>query len=82
MCQRVNDKTDVYSFGVVLLELITGRKPIGTTSHQGETNLITWVCFALSSTNASNLIRVPNMFVIILVKSYISFYVCDPSLCS
>jgi hypothetical protein len=25
---------------------------------------------------------VPNMFVIILVKSYISFYVCDPSLCS
>jgi serine/threonine protein kinase len=51
MCQKY-DKTDVYSFGVVLIELITGRKPIGTTRHQGETNLITWVCVALSCANA------------------------------
>lgn len=26
---KVNEKSDVYSFGVVLLELVTGRKPIG-----------------------------------------------------
>lgn len=26
---RVDEKSDVYSFGVVLLELITGRRPIG-----------------------------------------------------
>ncbi|CAA6655986.1 unnamed protein product [Spirodela intermedia] len=26
---RVDEKSDVYSFGVVLLELVTGRKPVG-----------------------------------------------------
>lgn len=26
---RVDEKSDVYSFGVVLLELLTGRKPVG-----------------------------------------------------
>jgi serine/threonine protein kinase len=26
---RVDEKSDVYSFGVVLLELITGRRPVG-----------------------------------------------------
>lgn len=26
---RVDEKSDVYSFGVVLLELITGRRPLG-----------------------------------------------------
>lgn len=26
---RIDQKSDVYSFGVVLLELITGRKPVG-----------------------------------------------------
>lgn len=26
---RVDEKSDVYSFGVVLLELLTGRRPVG-----------------------------------------------------
>lgn len=26
---KVDEKSDVYSFGVVLLEMITGRKPVG-----------------------------------------------------
>ena len=26
---KVDEKSDVYSFGVVLLELLTGRKPVG-----------------------------------------------------
>ena len=26
---KVDEKSDVYSFGVVLLELITGKKPVG-----------------------------------------------------
>jgi serine/threonine protein kinase len=65
----VHDKTDVYSFGVVLLELITGRKPMDTTRPQGETNLITWVWVVVSFANASNMICVPKMFVIMLVKS-------------
>jgi serine/threonine protein kinase len=26
---KVDEKSDVYSFGVVLLELVTGRKPVG-----------------------------------------------------
>jgi hypothetical protein len=56
MWQRVNDKTDVYSFGVVLLQLITGRKAIDTTRPLGETNLVNWVCVAVSSANASNMI--------------------------
>ncbi len=65
----MNDKTDVYSFGVVLLQLITGRKVIDTTRPQGETNLVTWVCVAVSSANASNMICVPKMFVTMLVNS-------------
>ncbi len=68
MCQRVHDKTDVYSFGVVLLELITGRKPI-ERRPEGETNLIAWVRIAVSCANASNLICVPKVCVIMLVKS-------------
>ncbi|KAI5000418.1 hypothetical protein ZWY2020_005007 [Hordeum vulgare] len=39
---KVNDRSDVFSFGVMLLELITGRKPIMTSSdHQPET-LVAW----------------------------------------
>ncbi|XP_047954427.1 putative receptor-like protein kinase At5g39000 isoform X2 [Salvia hispanica] len=35
-------RSDVYSFGVVLLELLTGRKPVGNTQTGGEPDLVTW----------------------------------------
>uniref|UniRef100_A0ACD5VLE4 Uncharacterized protein n=1 Tax=Avena sativa TaxID=4498 RepID=A0ACD5VLE4_AVESA len=39
---KVSDRSDVFSFGVMLLELITGNKPIMTSSdHQPET-LVSW----------------------------------------
>lgn len=42
MYGRVNEKTDVYSFGVVLLELITGKHPIGTIKPDRHENLVLW----------------------------------------
>ncbi|WVZ77818.1 hypothetical protein U9M48_025639 [Paspalum notatum var. saurae] len=37
---RVDEKTDVYSFGVVLLELVTGRRPLGDLGD--EIDLVHW----------------------------------------
>ncbi|KAL6629130.1 hypothetical protein ACP70R_028895 [Stipagrostis hirtigluma subsp. patula] len=37
---RVDEKTDVYSFGVVLLELVTGRRPLGDFGE--EIDLVHW----------------------------------------
>ncbi|KAL6629129.1 hypothetical protein ACP70R_028894 [Stipagrostis hirtigluma subsp. patula] len=37
---RVDEKTDVYSFGVVLLELATGRRPLGDFGE--EIDLVHW----------------------------------------
>ncbi|KAM3710874.1 hypothetical protein ACJW31_01G064600 [Castanea mollissima] len=39
---RVSDKIDVYSFGVVLLELLSGRKPIGSETLKGQKSLVKW----------------------------------------
>lgn len=38
---RVDEKSDVYSFGVVLLELITGRRPLG--GYEEGVNIVGWV---------------------------------------
>lgn len=38
---KVDEKIDVYSFGVVLLELITGKKPVGEFGHG--VNIVGWV---------------------------------------
>lgn len=40
---RVSDKIDVYSLGVVLLELLSGRKPIGSETSKGQRSLVKWV---------------------------------------
>ncbi|XP_051146723.1 protein kinase STUNTED-like isoform X2 [Andrographis paniculata] len=48
MYGKVSDKIDVYAFGVVLLELISGRKPIGigigleTTKRGFQESLVMW----------------------------------------
>ncbi|KAK6946429.1 LOW QUALITY PROTEIN: Protein kinase domain [Dillenia turbinata] len=42
MCGKVSDKIDVYSYGVVLLELISGRKPIGSEDLKGQESLVMW----------------------------------------
>ncbi|XP_015958788.1 leucine-rich repeat receptor-like serine/threonine-protein kinase BAM3 [Arachis duranensis] len=38
---RVDEKSDVYSFGVVVLELLTGRKPVGAEFGEG-VDLVQW----------------------------------------
>ncbi|KAK6916722.1 Protein kinase domain [Dillenia turbinata] len=42
MYGKVSDKIDVYSYGVVLLELISGRKPIGSEALKGKESLVMW----------------------------------------
>lgn len=38
---KVDEKSDVYSFGVVLLELLTGRRPVGDFGEEG-IDIVQW----------------------------------------
>ncbi|KAG6696282.1 hypothetical protein I3842_09G140300 [Carya illinoinensis] len=38
---KVDEKSDVYSFGVVLLELLTGRRPVGNFGEEG-LDIVQW----------------------------------------
>ncbi|KAE9596723.1 putative protein kinase RLK-Pelle-LRR-XI-1 family [Lupinus albus] len=46
---KVDEKSDVYSFGVVLLELITGRKPVGEFGDG--VDIVQWVRKMTDSNN-------------------------------
>lgn len=47
MYGKVSEKMDVYSFGVVLLELLSGKKPIGFGTPKGQESLVMWVSINL-----------------------------------
>lgn len=49
MYGKVSDKIDVYAFGVVLLELLSGRKPIGLETPKGQESLVMWVRTCIST---------------------------------
>ncbi|CAA0807736.1 Protein kinase protein with adenine nucleotide alpha hydrolases-like domain [Striga hermonthica] len=42
MYGKVSDKIDVYAFGVILLELLSGKKPIGLETDKGQESLVMW----------------------------------------
>ncbi|KAL5217746.1 hypothetical protein ABZP36_018430 [Zizania latifolia] len=46
---KVDEKSDVYSFGVVLLELVTGRKPVGEFGDG--VDIVQWVRMMTDSNN-------------------------------
>nr|CAB3493379.1 unnamed protein product [Digitaria exilis] len=46
MNRAMDEKTDVYSFGVVVLELVTGRRPLGDFGD--EIDLVHWARTAVS----------------------------------
>ncbi|EFJ26843.1 hypothetical protein SELMODRAFT_96692 [Selaginella moellendorffii] len=47
---KVNEKSDVYSFGVVLLELVTGKKPVGSPEFgDNGVDIVTWACNSIQS---------------------------------
>ncbi|CAI5498817.1 unnamed protein product [Closterium sp. Naga37s-1] len=51
----VSEKVDVYAFGVLLLELVTGRSPLG------DSKLVTWLLLSSSSSESSLTLRLPSM---------------------
>ncbi|KAM0007329.1 putative non-specific serine/threonine protein kinase [Helianthus debilis subsp. tardiflorus] len=38
----LNEGSDVYSFEVLLMEIVTGRSPVGYSRPPGEMNLVDW----------------------------------------
>ncbi|XP_031396073.1 probable serine/threonine-protein kinase PBL5 [Punica granatum] len=53
---KVSDRVDVYAFGVVILELLSGRKPIGGEYPKGQESLVMWVKPILQSGKVSRLL--------------------------
>ncbi|PKI34175.1 hypothetical protein CRG98_045454 [Punica granatum] len=53
---KVSDRVDVYAFGVVILELLSGRKPIGGEYPKGQESLVMWAKPILRSGKVSQLL--------------------------
>ncbi|KAL8556446.1 hypothetical protein ACS0TY_004047 [Phlomoides rotata] len=56
MYGKVSDKIDIYAFGVVLLELLSGRKPIGAEATKGQESLVLWAKPRLESTDLKSIV--------------------------
>ncbi|XP_022860255.1 probable receptor-like serine/threonine-protein kinase At5g57670 isoform X1 [Olea europaea var. sylvestris] len=60
MYGKVSDKIDVYAFGVVLLELLSGRKPIGLETPKGQESLVMWAKTRLETGDLKSILD-PNL---------------------
>ncbi|KAL6525978.1 hypothetical protein OROHE_015502 [Orobanche hederae] len=60
MYGKVSDKIDVYAFGVVLLELLSGRKPIGLETDKGQESLVMWAKLRLENKDFKSILD-PNL---------------------
>ncbi|GAB4847164.1 Leucine-rich repeat receptor-like serine/threonine-protein kinase bam1 [Ancistrocladus abbreviatus] len=71
---KVDEKSDVYSFGVVLLELITGRKPVGEFGDG--VDIVQWVR-KMTDSNKEGVLRVldPRLSTVPLHEVMHMFYV-------
>ncbi|MQL77189.1 hypothetical protein Taro_009601 [Colocasia esculenta] len=71
---KVDEKSDVYSFGVVLLELITGRKPVGEFGDG--VDIVQWVRM-MTDSNKEGVLKVldPRLPTVPLHEAMHVFYV-------
>lgn len=53
---KFTDKSDVYSFGVVLVELLTGEKPISTSTTEEERSLVTRFLLTMKNDNLKTML--------------------------
>lgn len=71
---KVDEKSDVYSFGVVLLELVTGRKPVGEFGDG--VDIVQWVR-KVTDSNKEDVIKVldPRLPAVSIQEAMHVFYV-------
>ncbi|KAG8655813.1 proline-rich receptor-like protein kinase PERK9 [Manihot esculenta] len=60
MYGKVSDKIDVYAFGVILLELLSGRRPIGHETSKNQESLVMWAKPKVDCGNARDILD-PNL---------------------
>ncbi|RZC46829.1 hypothetical protein C5167_039778 [Papaver somniferum] len=69
---KVDEKSDVYSFGVVLLELITGRRPVGDFGNgeeeDGLVDIVQWTKM-ITDWNNENVTKILDERLLVLVNN-------------